>query len=98
MKHDLKSVDPLPDFRLQVELMDGSKGVFDLKPHLNLPGLASLRDPDYFRQVTILAGAATWPNGEDIEPGTLVSALDVSEAPASPRSGDAVAVHASIKC
>ncbi len=75
MKHDLKTVRPLRDYRLEVELMDGSRGVFDLSPHLSHPGLAALRDPAYFEKVTILAGAATWPNGEDIAPETLAAEL-----------------------
>ena len=75
MKHDLKMVRALPDFRLEVELMDGSQGVFDLKPHLDHPGLAALRDPSYFEKVTILAGSATWPNGEDIAPETIAVEL-----------------------
>lgn len=75
MKHDLKAVRPLPDYLLQVELMDGSRGVFDLKPHLGHPGLAALRDQSYFERVTILAGAATWPGGEDIAPETLAAEL-----------------------
>ncbi len=75
MKHDSRTVRPLPDYRLEVELVDGSKGVFDLRPHLNHPGLTALRDLSYFERVTILAGAATWPNGEDIAPQTLAAEL-----------------------
>lgn len=75
MDIDAKSIKPLPDFKLQVELVDGRTGVFDLSPHLHLPGLSALRDADYFRQVQVLFGAATWPDGEDIAPATLAAEL-----------------------
>ena len=75
MQHDVKQVSPLPDFLLQVELEDGRRGVFDLKPYLQMPGFKALRDPVYFGQVQILCGAATWPDGEDIAPETLAAAL-----------------------
>ena len=75
MQHDVKQVSPLPDFVLQVELEDGRRGVFDLKSFPHLPGFKALRDPAYFSQVSILCGAATWPDGEDIAPGSLAAAL-----------------------
>ena len=75
MQHDVKQVSPLPDFLLQVELENGRRGVFDLKPYLQMPGFKALRDPVYFGQVQILCGAATWPDGEDIAPETLAAAL-----------------------
>ena len=75
MNNDAKAVTALPDFTLRVELVDGRIGVFDLKPHFGLPGLAALRDPAYFSKVQVLFGAVTWPNGEDIAPATLVAEM-----------------------
>jgi hypothetical protein len=75
MRADLVQVRPLPDFVLRVELSDGRRGTFDLKPHLRQPGLKALRDPSYFAQVHVLLGAATWPDGEDIAPETLAAEL-----------------------
>jgi len=75
MNVDLVRVSPLPDFVLNVELADGRRGVFDMKPHLRLPGLKALRDPSYFAQVQVLLGAATWPDGEDVSPSTLAAEL-----------------------
>ncbi len=77
MNHDTKCIQPLPDFKLRVELVDGRNGVFDLRPHLGRPGLQALKDPDYFSRVQILYGAATWPDGEDIAPETLAAELQV---------------------
>jgi hypothetical protein len=75
MKSDAKHLLPLPDFMLQVELVDGRRGVFDLKPYLHLPGFKALRDPAYFAQVNVFCGAATWPDGEDIAPESLEAEL-----------------------
>ena len=35
MYWDAKLVKPLPDYRIYVELENGQKGIFDLKPYLN---------------------------------------------------------------
>ena len=40
----------LPDYKLDVELADSRRGVFDLRPFLDRPGLHRLRDPAYFSQ------------------------------------------------
>ena len=75
MNTDAKSINPLPNFLLQVELVDGRKGEFDFSPYLEKPGFESLRDPSYFSRVQVLYGAATWPNGEDIAPASLAAEL-----------------------
>lgn len=80
MNTDIKTIKPLRDFRLEVELADGRRGVFDLRPHLGHPGLAALADPVYFKRVTVLLGAATWPGGEDIAPETLAAELQSLQA------------------
>lgn len=80
MDTDIKTIKALPDYRLQVELADGRRGVFDLTPHLGHPGLAALADPIYFSRVTVLLGAATWPGGEDIAPETLAAELQALQA------------------
>lgn len=78
MDYDAKSIKPLPNFKLQVELADGRSGVFDLLPHLNRPGFSALRDASYFNKVQVLYGAATWPDGEDIAPSTLASEMKLT--------------------
>jgi len=81
MQTDIRVVKPLSNFRLQVELTDGRKGVFDLGPHLHEPAMAALRDADYFAQASVFYGAVTWPGGEDIAPATLAAGL-LAEQPA----------------
>lgn len=75
-----RSISTLPGFKLQVELIDGRIGIFDMNPHLKLPGFSALRDPAYFNQVQVLLGAVTWPDGEDIAPATLASQLKVTDS------------------
>jgi hypothetical protein len=75
MYWDVKTVEPLPDYRILVEIADGRKGIFDLKPYLGLGAFKELQDPGYFNQVGILFGAITWPHEQDIAPETLVAEM-----------------------
>ena len=75
MHWDVKAVKPLSDFRIYVEVADGRKGVFDLKPYLNHGVFRELRDVHYFNQVGILFGAVTWPHEQDIAPVTLLAEM-----------------------
>jgi hypothetical protein len=77
MEWDVNSVKALPEHRLAVELADGRKGVFDLCPFLDRPGLQRLKDPAYFAKVSIRFGALTWPHDEDIAPDTLIAHLEL---------------------
>jgi len=75
MYWDVKTVKPLPDYRIYVEAEDGRKGIFDLKPYLDHGVFRELRDVHYFNQVGILFGAVTWPHEQDIAPETLLAEL-----------------------
>lgn len=75
MYWDVKTVKPLPDYRIYVETEDGRKGIFDLKPYLDHGVFRELRDVYYFNQVGILFGAVTWPHEQDIAPETLLAGL-----------------------
>ena len=72
---DVTFVKPLADFRIYVEIVDGRRGAFDLKPYLGRGVLRELRDEHYFNQVGILFGAVTWPNDQDIAPETLLAEM-----------------------
>jgi hypothetical protein len=82
MYWDVTSVKPLPDYRLYLEIQDGRKGVFDLKPYLDKGVFRELRDINYFNQVSILFGAITWPHDQDIAPETLLAELQPYAPPA----------------
>lgn len=75
MYWDVRVVKPLPDYRIYVEIEDGRKGVFDMKPYLDHGVFRELRNMHYFNQVSILFGAVTWPNEQDIAPETLIAEL-----------------------
>ena len=75
MYWDVKTVKPLPDFRIYVEIENGRKGIFDLNPYLDHGVFRELRNAHYFNQVGILFGAVTWPNEQDIAPETLVAEM-----------------------
>jgi hypothetical protein len=72
---NVKIVKPLPDYRIYIEIEDGRKGIFDLKPYLDRGVFRELRDVHYFNQVSILFGAVTWPNEQDIAPETLIAEM-----------------------
>jgi len=75
MYWDVKAVEPLPEYRILVEIADGRRGIFDLKPYLNHGIFRELKDMTYFNQVGILFGAVTWPNEQDIAPETLLAEM-----------------------
>lgn len=79
MYWDVKRVRPLSNYRIYVEIEDGRRGIFDLKPYLDKGVFQELRDEHYFKQVDILFGAVTWPNEQDIAPETLIAEMKTIE-------------------
>lgn len=75
MYWDVKAVRPLDDYEIYVELEDGRKGIFDVKPYLNHGVFRELQDKSYFSQVAVLFGAVTWPHEQDIAPETLIAEM-----------------------
>ena len=75
MYWDVIAVKPLSDYRLYVEIEDGRRGIFDVKPHMDRGVLRELRDEHYFKQVGIVFGAVTWPHEQDIAPETLIEEM-----------------------
>ena len=75
MHWDVKTVRPLPDYRIYVEMEDGQRGIFDLTPYLDHGVFRELKNPTYFRQVGIVYGAVTWPHEQDIAPETLLAEM-----------------------
>ena len=87
MDWDVKAVSPLSDYRIDVELADGQRGIFDLKPYLDRGVMRELRDEHYFRQVGIVFGAVTWPHEQDIAPETLLAEMRPVEPSGAPVCG-----------
>ena len=92
MYWDVKTVRPLSDYRIYVEVEDGRRGLFDLKPYLDRGVFRELRDVHYFNRVGILFGAVTWPPEQDIAPETLLA--DMLPLDPSDRSYDTVPSNA----
>ena len=82
MYWDVKTVRPLPDYRLYLEIQDGRTGIFDMNPYLDRGVFRELRDINYFNQVGVLMGAVTWPHEQDIAPDTLLAELQPLNPPA----------------
>jgi len=80
----VKSVEPLPGFRLRVEFEDGVSGVVDLSGELFGEMFEPLRDEAYFRRVGLDEfGVICWPNGADLAPDALHQELAAKDrAPA----------------
>ncbi len=75
MYWDVTLVKPLPDYKIYVEIENGKKGVFDLKPYLEKGVFRELKNIYYFNSVGLLFGAVSWPNGQDIAPETLLAEM-----------------------
>ena len=86
MYWDVKLVKPLPDYRIYVELENGQKGMFDLKPYLDYGVFRELKNVHYFNQVDVFLGAVTWPNEQDIAPETLLAEMVNLESENLPNS------------
>lgn len=72
----------LDSARLYVEIKNGRRAIFEMKPYLERGVFRELKDERYFRRVGILYGAVTWPHEQDIAPETLlVEMAPVQEAP-----------------
>ena len=79
MYWDVVTVKPMPDYLIEVEIKDGRKGTFDLKPYLDFGVFCELKDVHYFNQVGISYGAVTWPHEQDIAPETLLAEMQDSD-------------------
>lgn len=64
---------------LEVELADGRRGEFDVRPFMVSDFFRELQDEAYFNQVRIFFGGVGWPNGQDLGPDTISEELRASE-------------------
>ena len=84
MYWDVNIVKSKPEYKIYVEIKDGRKGLFYMKPYLDKGVFKELKNVNYFNQMDILFGAVTWPNEQDIAPETLVSEMKlVDQEPVS---------------
>ena len=71
--HYVTDVSYLEDYKLRVFFEDGTSKVVDLQPYLDGPVFEPLKNPDFFRQVSVNPDIDTivWPNDADFAPEFL---------------------------
>lgn len=72
------SVEPLPNFGLRVQFVDGTEGTVDLGALVHSPDagvFAALADPALFAQVFVEHGAVTWPGEIDLAPDAMYAEI-----------------------
>lgn len=67
------SAEVVGDHSLRLLFSDGHAKILDFSPVLHGTLFAPLRNPEFFRQVTIdpEVGTLVWPNGADFDPSSL---------------------------
>lgn len=77
MLHDVTQVVALDRHRLRLVFDDGVEGVYDASGLTFTGVFEPLRDPGYFASVRVdpELGTVVWPNGADLDPLVLYSAI-----------------------
>ena len=78
MLKDVVEVKPLGEYRVYLRFEDGLEGELDLGQVIEFTGVfAPLSDEREFARVTVseASGTIVWPNGADLDPDVLYSAV-----------------------
>ena len=75
------AVKPLNDYILSVMFSNGEHRYCDVKPYLEIPFFAPLKNMEQFKQVFVNDFTVEWKNGRDIAPHELYD--DSVPAPAA---------------
>lgn len=67
----VQQVETRDNYLLFIELSNGKKGVFDVKPYLNKGIFTELKDPNYFSAARPAFGGVVWPNEQDFSADTI---------------------------
>ena len=67
----VKSVKPQEDYRLLLTFENGKKRVFDLKPYLDKPVFAQLKNTALFKTARVVSGSVEWQGKIDLSYDTL---------------------------
>lgn len=71
-------VQPLENYTLEVEFMDGTQGLVNMKQRISSPKagvFAKLSDITFFNQVYLKHGVVTWPDEIDLAPDAMHNAI-----------------------
>lgn len=58
-----------------VEMADGRRGEFDVRPYMTSDFFRELENEAYFGQVRVAFQGIGWPNGQDLGPDTVAAEL-----------------------
>lgn len=68
---DIVSVNPKPDFQIDIEYANGERRRFDMRPLLTKKPWSRIAAPALFSRASVDYGTVVWPGGIDIAPETL---------------------------
>lgn len=71
MNPDVKSVKPMPNYKLKICFTNNEEKEFDVTPFLGKGIFSELKDEGYFDQVRVAFGSVEWPNEQDFSKDTL---------------------------
>ena len=71
MNPRVKEVQPNSDYTVTLWFTNGEKGIFDMKPYLDIGVFKELKDLKLFKEVKPFLGSIQWKNGQDLCPDTL---------------------------
>ena len=67
----VKKIKPHDNYLLFVELSNGKKGLFDVKPYLEKGIFTELKNTEYFITGRLAFGGVVWPNEQDFSADTI---------------------------
>jgi hypothetical protein len=71
MNPEVKSVEPLENYKLKLYFANGDLKIFDVAPYLDKGIFKELKDSSYFKSVRVVSGAVQWPHEQDFSNDTL---------------------------
>ena len=71
MTPDVIKVQAYPDYAIRAEFETGEVRYFDMRPYLDYPAFAPLKEPGFFMRAHVLNGTVTWSEEIDLSPDTL---------------------------
>lgn len=64
-------VEAKEDYMLLVQLSNGKKGFFNVKPYLDKGIFTELKDRNFFNSVRLAFGGVVWPHEQDFSADTI---------------------------
>ena len=71
MTPDVIKVLATPDYSIVAEFETGEVRLFDMRPYLDFPAFAPLKEPGLFMRAHVEHGTVVWSDEIDLSPDTL---------------------------